>query len=484
MKKNESRARFIGTALLGAVVAGGPLGSAAAAPAEKVSTANDRKEVGITIYNQNFGLVREVRDLDVGKGTVGLEFRDVASQIQPETVSIKSLAGAGALRVLEQNYRYDLLTSEKLLEKYVGQKVRIYRYDQKTAHEDAFDAEVLSVVEGRPVLRVNGEVTFDFPGRFAFPRVPENLIAKPTLVWLVDSGEARQKVEVSYLAENLNWKADYVVVLDAADQSADLTGWVTLTNQSGASYRNARLKLVAGEVQRVQPPRPAGRGLMMEAAAASAPQFKEEGFFEYHLYTLDCPADVLENEQKQVTLLEGKGVKVAKKLISNGQLGYFRESYGGGEVESNSKVGVFLDIQNTQANHLGIPLPKGTVRVYKADKSGDKQFVGEDTIDHTPRDEKVRVKVGEAFDVVVDRKQTEWRALGTCSSESAWEIEVRNHKDTAETVELDEPAGGDWQIVSSNLPATRKDASTFTFDVAVPAKGAKKVTYRVRVRWC
>jgi len=454
-----------------------------AAVAHSVSSADDRKAVSITVYNQNFGLVREVRELpSLGSGKVELEFRDVAANIQPETVHIKSVGAGGGVNVLEQNYRYDLLTPQTLLEKYVGKRVRAYRYHEKVGKEDVVDADLLSAAEN-PVLRINGEITFGYPARLAFPEVPDNLIAKPTLVWLVDSAAPKQTVEVTYLTQNLNWSADYVLVVDDSDTKGDLTGWVTLVNQSGTSYKNAELKLVAGDVNRVQPPAmPMGYAMAKSAAPRAADQFQEQGLFEYHLYSLGRPTTVLQNEQKQVNLLAAKGIGVNKKLIFFGQQYWFRGQYG--QVMSNQKVGVYLDIQNSEANHLGMPLPKGTLRVYKADKSGSPQFVGEDAIDHTPRDEKLRVKMGEAFDVVGDRKQTEWRELGSCVSESAWEIELRNHKDTAVTIEDYEPVDGDWTILSSSQPALKKDSSTFTFDVKVPARGSAKVTYKVRVRWC
>jgi hypothetical protein len=275
-----------------------------------------------------------------------------------------------------------------------------------------------------------------------------------------------------------------VFVVNASDDKGDLVGWVTLQNQTGATYRDAQLKLVAGDVNRV---REEAEGVQMRAyksapTAAGASAFREEGLFEYHLYTLDRPTTVRDKEQKQVTLLEAQNVGIQKKLIFFGQQYWFRGQYG--ELAKNQKVGVYLDFKNSEANHLGIPLPKGTVRVYKADKSGAKQFVGEDSIDHTPRDEKIRIKMGEAFDVVADRKQMEWRARGNCRSESVWEIEIRNHKDEAVHVELREPAGGDWRILESSLPATKEDASTFTFDVPVPKRGSTKVKYRVEVSWC
>jgi len=448
----------------------------------KISTAKDRQEVSITVYNQYFGLVREVREMDLGKGRAALEFREVSSQIQPETVAIKSLGGG--LNVLEQNYRYDLLSPQKLLEKYVGKKVKVYRWNEKQGKEDAFDAEVLSVNGGQSVMKINGEITYNFPGRIAFPEVPANLIAKPTLVWLLESAQAKQKVEVTYMTRGMSWKADYVFVINDKDTLGDLTGWVTLNNNTGASYENAKLKLVAGDVNKVSDyggyDKKAKYDMPMGGMKKEA--FKEEGLFEYHLYTLQKPTDVMNNEQKQVTLLEGQNINVQKKLMFYGQSYWYRGNYG--QLMSNQKVGVYLDVQNSEANHLGIPLPKGIVRVYKADKSGAKQFIGEDHIDHTPRDEKIRIKMGDAFDVVGDRKQTDWKSLGSCNSESGWEISLRNHKDTVETVQDWEPVGGDWEIVSSSHPAVKQDAHTFTFEVKIPAKGEVKIKYRVRIRWC
>lgn len=456
---------------------------AAAAGAQQTSTEADRKSVSITVYNQNFGVVREVRELaTLGTGQVSVEFRDVAANIQPQTVAIKSLSAPGAISVLEQNYRYDLLTPQTLLEKFVGKKVRTYRYHEATGKEEAAEAELLSVAE-QPILRLNGEVTFGYPARFAFPQVPDNLIAKPTLVWLVASQKPAQTVEVSYLTQNLNWSADYVLVVNEQDTQAALQGWVTLVNQSGASYRNAQLQLVAGDVNRVPDARAyksSAQGSVRVSGGGAG--FAEQALFEYHMYTLGRPTTVLQNEQKQVSLLEADGVKVDKKLIFYGQQYWYRGQHG--DVQSNQKVGVYLDFQNDEKNKLGVPLPKGTLRVYKADKSGARQFVGEDRIDHTPRDEKIRVKLGEAFDVVGDRKQTEYRVLSSCSSESRWEVELRNHKDTAVEVEDFEPVMGDWTVVDSSIPHVKKDAGTFTFNVKVPARGKAKLSYRVRVRYC
>jgi hypothetical protein len=473
--------------LLAALAAGcgGPPPHSTSTPVVgKSSTAGSRQKLGITIYNSDFALVREERRLDLAKGRVELAYADVSAHIQPETVHLRPLDAPDALEVLEQNYRYDLLTPETLLEKYVGKRVKVVRYNEKLGTEETKIADVLSVEDGA-VLRIDGEVTAGVSGRFVFPDVPPNLVAKPTLVWLLASNVESERVEVSYLTSNLSWRADYVLVLDADDKKADLTGWVTLTNGSGTSYDNAELQLVAGDVQRIQP-RPQVEPVMdLEMAPAAPPpppQFKQESLFEYHLYTLQRPTTLLDKETKQVSLLEAHGVSVEKKLQFFGTEYWYRSVYG--DLPKNQKVGVYVEFENAEKNALGMPLPKGTLRVYKADKSGAQQFVGEDAIDHTPRDEKVEVKLGDAFDVVADRKQMEWKTLGECSSESAWELEFRNHKDNAETVHDLEPVNGDWEIVQSSHPPVKKDAHTFEFVVPVPARGATKVTYRVRIRWC
>lgn len=472
----------------------GPAKAPSRGPAQaKQSDKRDRRTVAVTVYNQDFGVVRESRHLKLSPGLVELSFKDVSSSIQPETVRLHSLTRGAQFDVLEQNYRYDLLTPAKLLEKYVGKSISVYRYNEKTGSEEKKTAEVLSV-EGGVTLRIDGEVSVSNVGataptssagwRFAFPEVPSNLLEKPTLVWLLDSDRAEQDVEVTYVTRGMSWAADYVLKLDASDTKADLNGWVTLSNNSGASYENAQLRLVAGNVNRVQPPQLMAQTVYEreDAPAPEKPQFKEEGLFEYHQYTLERPTTLLEKETKQVSLLSAEAVQVRKKLTFDGFGFYYRSPYG--QLAQDEKVGVFVELVNSEQNHLGMPLPKGTVRLYKADGSGALQFVGEDAVDHTPRDEKLSLKVGDAFDVVGDRKQSSWTALGSCSSESSYEVELRNHKDAEVQVEVNEPAGGDWQVLQSSLPFVKVDSQSFRFDVKVPARGATKLTYRVRVRYC
>ena len=312
--------------------------------------------------------------------------------------------------------------------------------------------------------------------------MPENLISQPTLVWLVDNDPATtRKIEASYLTSGISWRADYVLTLNENDTRADLTGWVTIDNKSGTSYRNATLKLVAGDVNRVREEVPYRGRMLKTAMAEAAPQFREEGFFEYHIYTLERPSTIKNNQTKQIRLLQAAGVPVKKELLLNGDRRYFYAPSG--EQDNNSKVGVFLEIENRKSSSLGMPLPKGTVRVYKQDSDGSLQFAGEDAIDHTPKDEKLRVKLGDAFDVVASRKQTEWKKLASDTYEAAFEITLRNHKTEDVVVKVVEPVPGDWTMLSSSYPWKKGDAFTAEFSIPVPKDSESKLSYRVRMRY-
>lgn len=458
-------------------------------PARSVESraAGARENVAITVYNQNFGLVREERRVALGTGKVELAFADVAKEVQPETVHVRSLDNPEELSVLEQNYRFDLLSPETLLKKSLGKTINVYRYNEKLGTEEVKSAEVLAVENG-VVLRIDGQVTSNFSGRFAFPEVPPALVSEPTLVWLFESQKPNHRLEVTYLTRGLNWSADYVLVLGADDKTGDLTGWVTLGNQSGQSYENARLKLVAGDVGRVSPDqdRIAGRARTAMPMAPPAPQFREESLFEYHLYSLGRPTTLRDREQKQVSLVEAQGFGLTKKLVFEGSAQYYRTLLRG--PLPKAKVAAFLEFMNSEKNGLGFPLPKGVLRVYKASQSGAQEFVGEDRIDHTPKDEKLRVRLGESFDVVGERTQIRYSALGNCAAESEWSIVLRNHKPNAETVEILEPVGVgsglDWELLESTHPAQRESVERLKFEVSVPAQAETTVRYRIRARWC
>ena len=443
----------------------------------------DQTGVAVTIYNVNLGLVKDQREIKLAKGTGEVRFMDVASQIIPTSVHIKSLVDPDSLQVLEQNYEYDLLNPQKLLDKYVGKDVKLYFKNPYSEREEIVTATLLSN-NGGPIFRIGDEITFGHPGRIIFPGVPENLISKPTLVWLIQNSlSSAQNIEVSYLTNGINWRADYVLTLNDADDHADLSGWVTIDNKSGTTYRSAKLKLVAGDVNRVKDEYEYKDKMLRaaEMAAKAAPQFKEEEFFEYHIYTLERPAMVKENQTKQIGLVNADTIPVRKELLYYGAAFYYHNRYG--DAITNQKVGVFVEIDNRKENNLGMPLPKGVVRVYKHDKEKSLQFVGEDSIDHTPKDEKLRIKLGDAFDVVGSRKQTDWKKIASDTYEASFEISLRNHKKEDVVVKVVEPIPGDWKMLSSSHEYTKTEAFTAEFKIPVPKEKETKLTYRVRMRF-
>jgi len=446
------------------------------------STAADRTSVAVTVYNQNLALVRETRQLALDRAGVGtLRFMDVPSQINPRTVHVQPLT-AGGPSVLEQNYEYDLISPEKLMEKYVGRDVELVEQAEDLTTRTV-KATLLST-NGGPVYRVGDRIVLGQGGKVTLPDLPDDLVARPTLVWTLDAPKSgTSPAEVSYLTDGMNWSADYVAVVDADDKKTGLSGWVTIDNHAGATFKDATLKLVAGDVRRVQPER------LMEYEAAkpsvmrmsAAPQFQEESFFEYHLYTLDRPTTIKDNQTKQLSLFSAPSVPLTKRLLLTGNVGSFRNALGTGL--QNEKVAVVLELVNAQAAGLGIPLPKGIVRVYKKDKAGAEQFVGEDAIDHTPKDETVRLHVGDAFDVVAERSQTDFKAVSPRQNESAWTITLRNRKDEDIVVTVREPVGGDWTLLSSSIPGKKVDQQTLEFSVPVAKGKEAKLTYRVALRW-
>jgi len=447
------------------------------------STLRDQQDLAITIYNSNVGLVKDTRLIDLKTGVLELKFMDVASKIDPTTVHIKSLVNGSGLNVLEQNYEFDLLSPQKLLEKFVGQKIQLATFNPETKKEEVVDATLLST-QGGNIFQIGDKIHIGHHGRVLLSRIPENLIPNPTLVWILDNRLSKpQKVEASYLTSGINWKADYVAVLNKSDTLTDLTGWVTIDNRSGATYQNALLKLVAGDINRVQPEmKDYARGkLAAERAAPAAPQFKEESFFEYHLYTLDRRTTIKDNQTKQMTLLDANQVPVKKLFIFPGYPYYYYYRYD--QKSDKQKIGVFLELENSKKNNLGMPLPKGTVRVYKEDKDGSLQFVGEDRIDHTPKDEKFKVKIGEAFDVVGERVQTDYKRLGDNLFEVAFDVSLRNHKKEEIKVLVEEPIPGDWEMLSSTHSYQKVSAHLVRFEVPVAKDKEVKVKYRIRFKY-
>ena len=455
---------------------------------ESRSTQNDQQSVAVTIYNQDLALVKDTRKVKLKTGLNALAMRDVSAQIRPETALLRSINAPGSLTLLEQNFDFDLLSPEKMLEKYVGKTVTIIKTNPVTGAETSEQATVLSANNGA-VLKIGNRIVTGIPGRIEYDDVPANLRDRPTLITQVNNkGAQDQTVELSYLTGGLGWKADYVAELNDKEDKLDLSGWVTLTNTSGASYKNAKLQLVAGDVNRVQQNmRPMMKTMHMEAGMAdAAAPMAEEGLLEYHLYTLDRPTTIAENQTKQVALLSASGVPTRKELVLKGADYYYGGQYG--EIGTKIKVGVFIEFENKEASKLGMPLPKGTLRVYKKDSKGNAQFVGEDNIDHTPKNEAVRLKLGDAFDVTADKKQTDFKILpnpvkGHSAFESAYEITLKNAKKERVTVTVQEPIGGDWTILSESAAHTKANSHLAVWKIDVPAESSTTLTYRALVKY-
>lgn len=457
-----------------------PPPAAVAAPVEERQIGLDRQTgVAVTIYNQDLALVRDVRQVELADGENSIAFIDVSALMRPET-ALLSVEGAD-ISVHEQNFNFDLLTPEKLLEKSVGRTVRVITTNPETGEEKTETAVVLSVAGG-VVLQIGDRIETMAPGRIVFDGVPPNLRARPTLV--IDAASDKAGIvtaQLNYLTGGLGWAADYVAELSADEKTLELNGWVTLTNQSGTTYQNAQLQLVAGDVHRVQEMMAKTMDMAAAMPATQPPQMAEESLFEYHLYTLGRTTTIAENQTKQVALLTAGQVPVEKEFrftnISNGS--YY---YALGEQERVNAT-VFVSFTNTAEANLGLPLPKGTIRVYKADSAGQVQFVGEDAIDHTPKNEEVRLTLGQAFDVTARARQTRFEQISDRVYESGYEIEFKNAKPEPVTVALVEDIPGEWRILEESAKHEAINAFRARWEVIVPAEGSAKLTYSVRIKY-
>jgi hypothetical protein len=449
--------------------------------AEKLNRAEDRQEVAVTIYNDSLALIKEVRRLDLDQGINDVALRDVSAKMRPETASLRAVSGP-PLRLLEQNFDFDLLTPQALLDKYVGRDVTVIRTNTATGAETRETARVLAA-NGGAVLKFADRIESGIPGRLAFPDIPATLRDRPTLVVKLDSAVVgKQTAELSYLSGGLSWRADYVAELAGGEDKLDLAGWVTLTNQSGTAYDNAKLQLVAGDVNRVREqlaPRVFAAGV---ASKATPSEMAREEVFDYHVYALGRPTSIRDNQTKQVALLSASQVPVQKEYLLAGETWYYQNEAS--DLGQRQKIAVFLEFENVGGD-LGKPLPKGIVRVYKKDSKGNAIFIGEDAIDHTAKNDRVRLKMGNAFDVTAVRRQTAYRLLAGRPNpvyESSWRIDFNNAKEQAVTVKVVEPMPGDWEIVKEDQPHAKGDAHSAVWRVTVPAAGKAVLEYSVRIR--
>ncbi len=445
--------------------------------------------VALTVYNGGYAVVREVRSLSIdADGEV--RFRDVPTNIDPTTVHFKSFTQPGA-KLLEQNYQYDLVSASKLLQKYIDRDIEVFTEDKRYAGTLlSFDGAqlVLQDADGGIMMIQRHENVRDI----RFGKLPEGLLTQPTLLWLVDAKAGEHMAEVTYQTGGMSWHAEYVLVLNGDDSAADLSGWVSVENNSGKIYKDAKLKFIAGDVRRVQEQLKGYSQTLREEESGRQAGMQEKAFFEYHMYTLGRPSTVANNEVKQLELFDpARGVKIEKKYLYN-PLGSWRWNWGGrydsqtyGTENVSKKVAVFIEFKNEEANKLGIPLPAGKVRVYKQDPDDEAmEFVGEERIDHTPKNEELRLQIGNAFDIVGERKQTNFQRRGNWIEEKI-EIRIRNHKKEDVVVRIKEPMYRwvNWKITEKNTDFEKLDARNIAFDVPVKADGETVVTYTVEYDW-
>lgn len=448
----------------------------------------------VTVYNSDLGLVKDRRTLTLRKGVVNISVEDVAAQIDPTSVHFKDLSAPAEVKVLEQDFRYDLASPDKILDLYLGKEIEIDETSQDLSKRNALKGVLLSNAGGR-VISSGGKIFINPPGSVILPELPNGLLTKPTLVWKLESGvSGAQDAEISYLTSGLSWSADYVFVLSKDDSKADMSSWVTVVNNSGATYRDAHLKFVAGDVHRAPQPM-AGFGGMrksMALAQVSSMEMEEKPFFEYHIYTLPRATTLLDNSSKQTELASASDIPVKKLYIYDGAQGvqwsnfgangFWNPNYG---VSSGKKVSVVLQIENRKTSGLGIPLPAGRVRVYKED-DGSLQMAGEDALDHTPKDETVRLKMGESFDLAAERTRVNYTSNASAHDfVESFEITLRNHKDEDVNIVVVEHLyrWTSWEISGESAKWNKKDAQTIEFPVVVPKNGEKTVTYTVHYLW-
>lgn len=429
--------------------------------------------VAITIYNRDLALVKDTREIDIKSGVHELRFDDVAARIDPTSVHFEVLEGRPA-HVWEQNYRFDLASASKILEKYLETEIDVIGEDGDvfTGRLVSFDGSSIVLDQGRgtgPVITLNREKV----SYIRFPTLPSGLISKPTLVWKLGAEDGGDRlIEVTYMTSSINWHAEYVGVIDAADKAIDLAAWVSIDNRSGATYEDAQLDLVAGDVHRAQEPRSdmaRGTEVQYEAMAKSAPSFQEESLFEYYLYKLDTPATVADREIKQLTFFPSTDVDVVKVFeFDHGRTGDVR---------------VLLEFENSEEAGLGVPLPAGKVRMYKEDSAGALQFIGEDRIDHTPKDEELSLYMGNAFDLAAERKTMDSRRITDRVREEDYEVSLRNHKDENVVIRVVDHLYADWTVLKTTHEFEKKDAYTIEFSIPVERDGETVVKYTVRYEY-
>jgi hypothetical protein len=452
--------------------------------------------IELTVYNRDLGLVTERRYMNLKGGTSEIRYEGVAGMIDPTSLQFYSLTSPGKCRILEQSYQYDLVSDQALLQRYLNKEITVITEDSTLYEGKLLSGGASRLIGSGSIILMRNDgrivnIRLDKVREIRYPSLPEGLITRPTMVWEVDNAvPGKHLVEVRYLTGGIDWKSDYVATLSADEKTLDLTGWVTLNNRSGGTYNNAKLKLMAGDLNLVTPAPRAKVNYAREAmlADAAGEQFKEQSFFEYHLYTLQRPTTLLNNEIKQIELLSASGVPIRKLYYYDGaKKRYAPSGYKGyiPAVAGNTKINIFIELVNSEKNNLGMPLPAGKIRINKGDDEGSLQFIGEDTLGHTPKNETLTLYVGNAFDIVGERVQTDTRRITDRIIEESYKIKIRNHKRESISVSAVEHLDrySDWEIVRATAKYEKKDARTVEFPLQVSAGKETLFEYTVRYKW-
>jgi hypothetical protein len=435
----------------------------------------------LTIYNQDLALVKDIRKINLKKGINLIEFKDTPAKIDPTSVLFKDLTYPDT-EIIEQKYEYDLIDSSKLLEKYIDKQITVQVNEGQTTKE--YTGKLLAGSKfGAIVLETkDGIITLNTYSKITYPELPEGLITKPTLIWKAYAqNEGERNTETIYLTSGLNWRADYIAIVNNEDTKLDFAGWATINNTSGTSYQDTTLKLVAGEINKVKETYPTIReNIYATATQKSDSQFLNEKLFEYYLYTLDKKTDIGNNETKQISLLNSNNVTVKKEFVYDSSSYYYNYYYN--KNNNKKQVEVKLNMKNTKTQGLGMPMPKGIVRVYKKDSTGKLQFIGEDQIDHTKTEDEIELTIGKAFDVSGQKIQENIEETKNTRSES-YKITLENQKDQEITVKVKEHAYPfNWTIIKTSMPFEKKSSTEFNYYVKVPAKGTAEITYTIEYR--
>ena len=452
-----------------------------------IAKVEDQTNIGITVYNNNLALIKDTRKISLKSGRNRLIFENVSAKIRPETASLNAQDNKNITKLVEQNFDYDLLTPKKLLDKYVGRDIKIIRTNPATGIETPLNATVLSTNSG-VVLQVGNHIETGMPGRIQFPDLPKNLRSKPTLIIdLEQETSSQQLFELSYLSTGLSWRADYVARINDSETSINLNAWVTLGNHSGNSYNNVKLQLVAGNVNQVRSANFDKHSLRRERVSlASTSSVSEESLLDYHLYSIENKTNLLNNQTKQIALFSRSMIPITKTYKLGGASYYYRNQYS--IIDKKRNPDVIIHFVNNKKSNLALPLPKGIIRSYKNDSNNNLQFVGEDKIEHTAKNETISLKLGKAFDIVSRKKQTDFKIVSNSSSlsrlitESKYEIVISNAKSNDITLLLEEPIPGDWKILKENNAHIKTDSTTAQWKLLIPANDKTLLRYSVRIK--